>query len=159
MPRPVRLSVCLSVCPLLLDDTYQLSLTDPRATEPSFRQSLMVAVINYRGRGKYPYFWRYPNSVQHSVGWVEGSSRAKTSPIHSAVSIEHRLVTETDTDGQTQGGAIASTSTASRGVKTVRFSFGRTNLTTVDLPLQDFASPAFGTDFQTEVPVFTSSSL
>jgi len=43
MPRPVR----LSVCPLLLADTYQLSLTDPRATEPSFRQSLMVAVINY----------------------------------------------------------------------------------------------------------------
>jgi len=33
-------------------------------------------------------------SFEHSVGRVEGSSRAKTSSIRSAVSIEHRLVTD-----------------------------------------------------------------
>ena len=41
--------------------------------------------------------------LQHSVGRVEGSSTPKkTSLIRSSVSIEHRLVTDRQTDGHTQ---------------------------------------------------------
>ena len=50
--------------------------------------------------------------LQQGVGWVEGSSHAKTSSIRSSVSIELRLVTDRQTDRHRhrhRHGAVAGT--------------------------------------------------
>ena len=52
---------------------------------------------------KYPYFWKYTNSLATHCGISRGKPLRQTSSICWAISVQHRLVTDGRTDRRTQG--------------------------------------------------------
>ena len=63
---------------------------------------LSVESLGHSSRGKYPYFWIYPNSttIRCRINW-DSLYAKKTSSIRSTFSIQYRLVTDRQTNGQT----------------------------------------------------------